>query len=69
MYQHWKSKVDIMQKGPEPLPRCDQCRMRMPAARLFKQIQTYKCNKATERQLRRIEVEMASRCVEMNFNI
>ena len=25
MFFHWKSKVDILQEGPEPLPWCDQC--------------------------------------------
>ena len=30
VYQHCKSKVDIMQEVPELLPRCDQCGMHMP---------------------------------------
>ena len=36
MFRHWKSKVNILQEGPEPLPRCDQCGIHMQAARLFK---------------------------------
>ena len=36
MFCHWKLKVDIMQEVPEPLPQCDQCRMHMQAARVFK---------------------------------
>ena len=36
MFRHWKSKVAILQEGPELLPRCDQCRVYMQAARLFK---------------------------------
>ena len=42
IYQHWKPNVDIMQEGPEPIPRSDQCRMHMPAARIFKHTQTDK---------------------------
>ena len=40
MFCHWKSKVAILQEGPEPLPWCDQCRMQMQAARLFKHRQS-----------------------------
>ena len=50
MYRHWKSKVSIMQEGPEQLPRCDQCGMHMPTARIFKHGQSNKCHKATERR-------------------
>ena len=48
--------------GPDPLPRCDQCGLHMPANRIFKRRQMDKCNKATERILRRIDVEMTTRC-------
>ena len=47
MYLHWKLKVDITQDRPEPLPRCDQCGMHMPASMVSKHRQTDKCNKAT----------------------
>ena len=56
MYRHWKLKVSIMQEGPEPLPRCDQCGMHMTAVNIFNHRQLDKCNKATERILRRIDV-------------
>ena len=69
MFRHWKSKVAILQEGPEPLPRCDQCRMRMQAARLFKHRKSEKCHKSTERRLLRRDVEMAARCGEMEFNL
>ena len=67
MFRHWKSKVAILQEGPEPLPRCDQCGMHMQAARLFKHRQSYKCHKLTEIRLRRRDVEMAARCGETEF--
>ena len=35
MYRQWKSKVAIIQEGPEPLPQCDQCGMNMPAVNIF----------------------------------
>ena len=45
MFRHWKFKVTILQEGPEPLPRCDQCGMHMQAARLFKHWQSDKFHK------------------------
>ena len=36
MFLHCKSKVAILLEVPEPLLQCDQCRMHMQAARLFK---------------------------------
>ena len=41
----------------------------MHAARLFKHTQTDKCNEATERQLRRIDVDMEESYVKMNFSL
>ena len=49
LFRHCKSKVAILQEGPEPLPRCDQCGMHMQAARLFKYWQSEKCHKLTEK--------------------
>ena len=58
-----------MQEEPELLPRCDQCRMHIPSAKIYKHRQTDKRNKATERRLRWIYVEMAERIGEMRFNL
>ena len=69
MYQHWKSKMAIMQEGTEPLPPCDRCGMHMPVARIFKHRKSDKCHKATERRLRRRDMEMAERCGEMDFSL
>ena len=69
MFCHWKSKVAIFQERPEPLLQCDQCRMHMQAARLFKHWKLEKCHKSTERRLQRRDVEMAARCGEMEFNL
>ena len=38
MFRHWKSKVAIFHERLEPLPHCDQCRMHMQEARLFKTV-------------------------------
>ena len=43
--------------------------MHMQAVRLFKHWQSEKCNKLTERRIRRRDVEMAARCGEMEFNL
>ena len=62
MFRHWKSKVDILQEVPEPLPWCDQCGMHMQAARLFKHRQSEKFHESTDRRLLKRGVEMAERC-------
>ena len=69
MYGQWKSKVAIMQEVPELLPRCEKCGMHMPAANIFKHRQSEKCHKATERRLRRRDVEMAARFWEMELSL
>ena len=69
MFRHWKSKVAILQEGPEPLPLCDQCGMHMQVARLFKQRHSDKFHKSTERRLRQRDVDIAARCGEMEFSL
>ena len=69
MYQNWKSKVVIIQEGPEPLHRCDYYGMNMLAARMIKQIRAVIFNKAAEIWLRRNDVEMKERCGEMEFSL
>ena len=69
MYQHLKLNMGIVQEGPEPLPRFDQCGMHMPPARIFKHRKTDKCNKSVERRLRRKYVDMKARCGEINFSL
>ena len=69
MYQHWNSKVVIMQERPEPLPRCDQCGMNMPKKRILKHRHTDKRNEATERRIRRRDMDMAARYGNMEFSM
>ena len=49
LYRHWKMKVEIVQEGPKPLPRCDQYGMHINAARIFKHRKADKCNCEMER--------------------
>ena len=65
MYQHWKSKVSILQEGPELIPRCDYCGMYMLETRLLKHVHTKKCNNVTKMRLRHRDVDMVERYVEM----
>ena len=69
MYRHCKSKVAIFHEVPGTLPRCDQCGLHMPAARIFKHWHSDNCNKATERRLRRRYMDMAESCGEMEFSV
>ena len=59
--------MEILQEGQEPLPRCDQCGMYMPAARMFKHRRADRCKKATEMRLIQRDVEMEERCRDMEF--
>ena len=43
--------------------------MHMLAAKLFKHKQADKCNNATEKRLRRRDVEMAERCGDIEFSL
>ena len=61
--------MEILQEGPKLLPRCDQFKMHIPVAKLFKHRRTYRCNKAMERQIRQRDVEMVERCVYMEFSL
>ena len=58
-----------MHEGAEPLLRCNQCGMHIPEAKIFKHRQMDKYNKATKRILRWRDVEMASRCGEIEFSM
>ena len=69
MFCHWKSKVAILQEGPELLTQFYQCGIHMQAARLFKHRHLDKCHKSTERRIWRRDVEMAARCGEMEFDL
>ena len=69
MYCKWKSKVAIIQEGPEPLPKCDHCGMHMPADRPIKHIRMARCNKETYMQIRWRDVEMVDICGEMEFRL
>ena len=69
IFRHCKSKVAILHEGPKLSPRCDQFRMHTQADRLFKHKHLNKCHKSTEIRIRRRDVEMASRCGEIEFNL
>ena len=69
MLRHWKSKVAILQEGPEPLPWCDQCGMHMMVDKIFKHSQLYKCHKSTEKRFQRRDVDMEERCEEMELSM
>ena len=69
MYCHWKAKVEIIQVGTKPLPRCDQCSMHMPVARILRHRYMDKCNKAAKWRIRRRDVEMAARFYDIEFNL
>ena len=69
MYRHWKVKVEILQEGPEPLPRCDNSGMHMKAAQLIKHRRAVICHKEMDMRIRQRDVEMVERYGEMEFSL
>ena len=52
--QHWGGRIRILEDHPKPLPRCERCRIQVPAGRLIKRhYMSYKCKQREERRLRR----------------
>ena len=56
----------LVQDGTKPLPRCDQCGMKIHVDMLCKHRKMDKCNKVTER---RRDVDLAKRCDDMEFSL
>ena len=69
MYRHFHSKIAVLQEASEPLPPCNMSGMRIPAGQMIKHQRTTRCFKNTEMRLRRKDVEGASWCVEIEFNL
>ena len=69
MYRHWKLKVVILQKEPEPLKRCNHRGMHMPVACLVNHRYTDRCEKATGVRLRQRGGEMTERFGETKFRL
>ena len=69
MYRHWKSNMVILQEVPEPMSRCNQCGIHIPAALLMKHRWTSRCEKAMEILLRQRDIEMAERCGDMELRL
>ena len=64
---HFKSKVEVVKEGTEPLPSCDLCGMYIPEGRLIRHIRTAHCDKETQMRWRRRDVEIEARCLEAMF--
>ena len=69
MYHHLRSKVEVVQEGKEPLPRCDSCGMHMPEGRLTRHRKKARCDKNTQMRWRRLDVEITARCLEATFSL
>ena len=69
MYQPWKAQLDILQEGPAPLKWCSICVMHMHVENMIQHQRTESYNRETEMQLRRSDVEIYQRLVEMNFSL
>ena len=69
MYINFLLKVTVLQEGRDPLPRCDMCGMHMPAGRLLKHRRRACRFKNTEMRIRHRDVDVASRCLDMEFRL
>ena len=69
MFCHFRSKVAVVQKGKDPLPRCDLCGMHMPAGHIIRYRKIVRCNRNTQMRWRRRDVAIAARCPEATFSL
>ena len=69
MYQHFRSKVEVVQEGREPLLRCELCGIYMPAGRLIKHRNTVRCDKNTQIRCSRQDVAIVARFLEATFSL
>ena len=69
MYRKFYSKVAVLQEGREPLPRCKMCRMHILVMRLLDHQRTACCFKNDKMRLRRRDVEVTNKCLEMEFSL
>ena len=69
MYRHWKSKIIIIQDIPTPLPRCNQCGMHNPEARLERQSQTARQNMDMAMQLQQKDVKISHILGDIEFSL
>ena len=59
MFSHWKANITILQEGPVPLMRCDNCVMHIPEDRLEKHKQTSRYEISMDMRMRRRDVEFS----------
>ena len=59
----------MVQEGAELQPSCDLCGMHMPEGQLIKQQRTVQCDKNTNMQWRRRDVEIEDKCLEETLSL
>ena len=65
--RNFRSKVAVLQEGRETLTQWNMCVMHMTAGRLLKHQRKEHCFNNTEIGIRCRDVEVASRCLDMEF--
>ena len=69
MFQHFRSRIVVVQEGNEPLPRCDLCGMHIPEGGVIKNRRMAQCDQNTQIRWRRRYVEIAAKCMGATFSI
>ena len=67
MFRHFRSKMAAFQEGKYPLPRCDLCRMHIPAGWLIRNSKMALCYRNTQMRWRRRDVAISYKCLEAKF--
>ena len=65
MYIHFRSKVAVLQKWRNNLPRCDMWIMNIPAVNMIKRQRTSHCFKNTKMRKRRRDMEVTRWCLDI----
>ena len=68
--QYWGYRIRILEKHPNSLPRCDQCRRQVPVERLNNRHYTSeKCKQGEERHLRYETIQRRFEAIMVSFHI
>ena len=69
MYHHLRSKVVVVQKGADPLPHYDLCRMHMLEGRLITHQRMARCDKKNQMQWQKRDVAIADKSSKATFRL
>ena len=69
MFQHFFSRIEVVQEGKDPLPRYDLCGIHMPVVQLIKHQRTQRCDRNMQMWWQRRDSAISSQCADSTFSL